>query len=248
MNRILKYCILLTILLSACIHYYSPSKSTSSHLELIDLKDDSLTNAKILVYKRSLDTQMKEVIAVCDCTLTKNGMESTLANFVMLAIEHFCEENYPHLKNKIIPMVNRGGLRTNLNKGEIRIESIYELMPFDNEIVFLTISSTKFKESLDVFCENGKLFNSHISFNIIEKKPFNILIYNEKFDDKNQYLIATTDYLANGGDNSAFFENPILSQSTGIKLRDAIIEYCRFLTKNNKHILPYTNGRISISK
>lgn len=248
MNRLLKRTIIFAFLLSACTHYYAPKTIHSSHNELTQIKDDSLTVVKIAPYKKQLDAQMNEVIASCDSTLTKDGMESTLANFVMQAVEHFSNAHKPELKNKILPMVNRGGLRINLPKGEISVRTIYELMPFDNELVYITITGTKLQEAVTSFCENGKLFNAHLSFRIENKTPIDLKIYNENWNDKNQYTILTTDYLANGGDNLNCFNLPLKLETTGIKLRDAIIDYCRYLTKNNTHILPYKDGRITISK
>lgn len=248
MNRILKYSIILTILLSACKHHYVPVNSTASHYEFSTLPSDSLTNVRIGHYKKELDIKMQEKIAVCDSTLTKEGMESTLANFVMRSMKFYTAGKYPELKNQIVPIVNRGGLRTNLNKGDVTVGSIYELMPFDNELVFITITGEKLSEALHSFCETGKLFNDNISFFIENKKPMNILVNGEKLDDKNQYIIATTDYLANGGDNAVFFQQPIKTQTTGVKLRDVIIDYCRELQKNKTPIVPYKNGRISYTK
>ena len=248
MNRLLKCSIIFAFLLSACTHYYTPKTTTSSYSELKQIKNDSLTVAKIAPYKKQLDTQMNEVIASCDSSLTKDGMESTLANFVMQAVEHFSNTHKPELKNKILPMVNRGGLRINLPKGEISVRTIYELMPFDNELVYITITGTKLQEAVTSFCENGKLFNAHLSFRIEKNKPMDLKIYNEIWNEKDQYIVLTTDYLANGGDNLICFNSPMKLETTGIKLRDAIIDYCRYLTKNNQHILPYKDGRITISK
>lgn len=81
-----------------------------------------------------------------------------------------------------------------------------------------------------------------------KKNPINIKIFGQDWNENENYIIVTTDYLANGGDNCFFFENPVKTESTGVKLRDAIIDYCRNLTKLNKRIIPYKNGRITVSK
>lgn len=248
MKRFLKYSVVLLILLSACKQSLQLSHTEHSHYELKSGREDSLTSAIISPYKNKIDAQMNEVIAMCDSTLTKDGYESTLANFVMQAMDHFVAEKSPDYKGKSIAMVNRGGLRINLPKGEISVRTIYELMPFDNNIVMLTISGKALKEALISFGENGKLFSNNIGFYLDKKNPINIQVFGKDWNENENYIIITTDYLANGGDNCFFFENPLKSESTDVKLRDAIIDYCKYLTNLNKRIVPYKNGRITVSK
>ena len=45
-------------------------------------------------------------------------------------------------------------------------------------------------------------------------------------NNKNNVRVLTTDYLANGGDNMYFLKGKY-QKKLGIKMRDAIIEYCR---------------------
>jgi 2',3'-cyclic-nucleotide 2'-phosphodiesterase (5'-nucleotidase family) len=73
-------------------------------------------------------------------------------------------------------------------------------------------------------------------------------VLGKEIDPNAEYKIVTTDYLANGGDNCSFFANPLSYRVTKIKLRDAILSYCDFLTQNNQHIKPFANGNIIISK
>ncbi len=247
MNRLLKYSILLFILLSACKHYYTPVQTIATHSELKDFKNDSVSIFFIAPFKKELDVKMNEVIAYCDSALTKDGTESSLANFVMNAVEYSVNKTNPELK-KIIPTVNRGGLRINLPKGDISVRTIYELMPFDNEIVILKLNPAKLKEAVNYFCDNGKLFTNYLEFYCDKKNGINLKIHGEILNENSEYTIITTDFLANGGDNCTFFSNPLYYSNTGIKLRDAIIDYCRYLTNKNLHIVPFKNGRISVSR
>lgn len=224
-----------------------PVKTTASHTELKDYKNDSLSTVFIAPYKKELDAKMNEVIAICDSALTKEETESTLANFVMKAVEFSVNKTNPEL-TKFIPTVNRGGLRINLPKGNITIRTIYELMPFDNELVVLKMNAEKTKEAANSFCENGKLFTNYLEFYCDKKSAINLKIHGENWSNESEYTFITTDFLANGGDNCMFFSNPVSYTNTGVKLRDAIIEYCRYLTQNNLHIVPFKNGRISASK
>ncbi len=133
-------------------------------------------------------------------------------------------------------------------KGEITKGNIFEVMPFDNEIVILTLSGQKLKESIDGMLKENKLISFNIFMNVKEKQAENIIFYDSPFDLTKTYKVVTTDYLAMGGDNCHFFGKPISYETTGVKLRDAIINYCESLTKNNIQIRPLRFGRIKISK
>ena len=190
---------------------------------------------------------MNTVIAISDSALTKDGYECTLGNFLLQAVEHYIN-NKSDFTNKCVFIFNRGGLRNNLPSGEITKQNIFELMPFENEIVILTIKGEKLQECINAICTDGKLISFNLSFTIKDKSPKEIKVFGEDFDASKNYYVVTSDYHANGGDNCTFFANPIKSEITNIKLRDALLLYCNYLTKNKTHISPFTNGRIQFSK
>ena len=143
--------------------------------------------------------------------------------------------------------MNRGGLRVNLPKGEIKVLNIFELMPFENELVLVKISGEKLFDCINYLAEKKhpylglqlKIENG----NIKEAK-----IKNDEIDKSKTYTIITSDYLASGGDNFVFLKEPIELKKSNLKIRDAIIEYCIYLSENKKQIIPYTDGRFQISK
>lgn len=247
MIRLLRYCLFLVIL-CACKSHYHVSEVKPSHYELKTAKNDSIANLSVLPYKAGLDKEMKTVIAKSDSSLTRDGFESSLGNFVLMATEEFININRPEIAGNCVLFINRGGLRNNLPMGEITKGNIFEVMPFDNEIVILTLSGQKLKESIDGMIKENKLISFNLLMDLKDKQAENITVYSSPFDINKTYKVVTTDYLAMGGDNCHFFGKPISYETTGVKLRDAIINYCESLTKNNIQIRPLRFGRIKISK
>lgn len=248
MNRFLLHTFLFFIFLQSCTLKHQVVSSNNGHEEIKNQMYDSLTSAIIKPYNEKIAAGMEEVIAKSDTFLTKDGYESTLANFVMAAMEFQYFNTYPQNKEAVISFVNRGGLRSNLPEGVIKVGNMYEIMPFDNEVVILKISGKNLNEAIQSFCENGKLFNSNVEFYIDKKRAINIKIENKPLSDDNEYTILTTDYLANGGDNAYFFGKPLSYSNTGVKLRDVMIQYARHLTQNNRSIKAIKNGRIAGAK
>jgi 2',3'-cyclic-nucleotide 2'-phosphodiesterase (5'-nucleotidase family) len=247
MIRLLRYCLFLVIL-SAGKGQYHVSEVKPGHYELKTAKNDSLALLSTLPYKDKLDKDMKQVIAYSDSALTRDGFECSLGNFVCMAIEEYININKPEIAGSCIIFINRGGLRNNLPIGEITKGNVFEVMPFDNEIVILTLSGEKLKESIDGMIKENKLISFHLSMDVKNKQAENIFAYSSPIDLNKTYKVVTTDYLAMGGDGCSFFGKPISYETTSVKLRDAIINYCETLTKNNRHIIPLRFGNIRISK
>jgi len=236
------------ILLSGCSPKFQPVKSQSLHYDVRTSVADSLTRLSISPYKNRLDGEMKTVIAYSDSSLSREGVESTLANFVMQSMRHFAENQKPSLAGKCVYIVNRGGLRNNLPQGAITKENIFEVMPFDNEIAYLAIKGDKLMECIKAISSNGKLLSTGLSFTIARHEASAIKVLNAPLDPNGTYCVVTSDYLAQGGDNCTFFANPVSYELGTYKLRDAIIEYCQYLSKSNQHIKPYKDVRINLSK
>lgn len=247
MIRLLRYGIFLVIL-SACKGHYHVSETKPSHYELKSSKNDSIAVLSTLPYKQKLDLEMKQVIAYSDSALTKDGKDVSLGNFACRTVEDFVRTNKNEIAGKHIVILNRGGLRNNIPAGEITKGHIFELMPFDNEIVILKITGEKLMECINSMIKDKKLISRNLSFMVKDNEAADIKIWGSPFDIKGEYYIVTTDYLAMGGDNCSFFGKPISYEVTKIKLRDAIINYCSMLTKINKHIIPERTIDIRISK
>lgn len=247
MFRLLKYTLFLVIL-SACKAHYHVSETKPAHYELKSSKNDSIAVLSTLPYKNNLDIEMKKVIAYSDSSLTRDGFETSVGNFVLMATEEYININQKEIADTCVLFMNRGGLRNNLPMGTITKGNIFELMPFENEIVILTLTGQKLKEAIDGMLKEKKLISFFLSMDIKDKQAENIHIYGTPFDINKTYKVVTTDYLAMGGDNCHFFGKPVSYIETKVKLRDAIITYCETLTKNNRNIRVFRFGAIRVSK
>ena len=99
--------------------------------------DSSIWNI-IAPYKKTLDADMNEVLCYAKTNLKKGQPESLLGNWTA----DLCLEEAQDLFQDTIDMVlfNNGGLRASLSEGNITKRDIYQLMPFENELVVLSLS------------------------------------------------------------------------------------------------------------
>ena len=146
-----------------------------------------------------------------------------------------------------VVILNRGGLRVNLPKGDIKVINIFELMPFENELVLVKISGEKLLDGINNIAEKKHPFLG-LKLKIENNKVKDAQVNSAEIDKTKIYTIITSDYLAAGGDNFLFLKAPFEIQKSNLKIRDAIIEYCIYLSENKKQIIPYTDGRFQLSK
>jgi 2',3'-cyclic-nucleotide 2'-phosphodiesterase (5'-nucleotidase family) len=138
-------------------------------------------------------------------------------------------------------LINTRGLRAPLTQGKITVQKIFEIMPFDNEVVIVTYPGEKINELTAAISKaGGHPVSKNIRFHFINNICSNPLINNHPFTHDDYYII-TTDYLADGGDNMIFFNHASNLYKTGLLLRDVIIKY---IEKQNEPIQSSIDERI----
>jgi len=194
--------------------------------------NNELKNAEEFVkviepYKQKLDQEMNQKISHTNTDLTKQGDNSNLGN--LLADYTFDGANEwakNNLKKSVdAALINIGGIRTTIGKGDILLKSVFEVMPFENEIVIIKMKGTDLQGLFDYYAKNQ--VNNPVSHLYIETdngKLSKSLINGQPVNPEQDYYIATSDYLALGGDNMRFFSKGEYI-ATGIKMRDLFIEY-----------------------
>ncbi|MEE2930925.1 MAG: 5'-nucleotidase C-terminal domain-containing protein [Bacteroidota bacterium] len=193
-------------------------ESYEEDLIQVQIHPDSSILSIIQPYKEGIDSVMNEVLCYSNIIISKNKPESLLGNFVTdLCLETFSEQ-------ADICVMNNGGLRAELPKGEITIGKIYELMPFDNELVVVVLNKTEQKDLFEYIVSRGGEPFSGMKINIDTSGNISTSMNTHNKTYTNMRVL-TSDYLANGGDKMRFFENKEQIK-VGLKVRDVIINYC----------------------
>lgn len=167
-------------------------------------------------------------------------------------------------------IINGGGIRASINRGAIKIKDIYTVLPFDNYIVAVKLTGEQIREALEygvsaVEEEAGRFPQvSGIKFTYSRSaKPGSrvkdILIGDKPLEAGKEYIVATNDFLAAGGDGYKVFGEAVRSSKdfavtggmmkgkklafsdSGRWLRDVVIGYI----KEKKMISPSVEGRIT---
>ncbi len=105
-------------------------------------------------------------------------------------------------------LVNMGGLRNILPKGDITVGAVFEILPFENSLCVLTMKGTDMKRLFKAIASLHGEGVSGIRLEINKKgELLNATIGGKPVVDDQLYTVATIDYLADGnGRMDAFLQ------------------------------------------
>lgn len=200
-------------------------------------------------YREEVQAQMSVKLAYAPEAIDKAGeWQTELGNLFAAATIAIADSISRQSQNTGIDfcMLNAGGIRAMIPKGDITVGTAYEIMPFENNIVIVEMAAKDIRELLQYFISDKRPHPlSGLSFTIgKDKLPYNIRINGAAYDPLKTYSVATSDYLYNGGDNMFFFNNGGKMYDTNYKVRDALVAYF----KKRDTIRRLTDNRILVEQ
>ena len=254
-------------------------KITSEFISNYKAQDEDAVNY-IEGIKNKFSDVLQEVVAKSSVTLTtldptthKRAIRNNETN-----LGDFCADAYRAMVGADIAFANGGGIRADIEEGDITYEEIINVHPFGNEICMIETTGQDILDALEVgACEypienGGFLQVSGLSYTIDPSIPssvvFNergqfvkvdgkyrvteVMIGNEPLVLNKTYTLASHNYMIkNGGDGyTMFMDDKIIKDSVVID-NGALINY---ITENLNGVIgdeyknPKGNGRIIIKE
>lgn len=238
------YKIIVLILISSLLNKITVScKEKNTGLKMVrgkqieistEIKSDPNIIKDIKPYKDQLQSKINEVLCYNprDLSRVESELESSLGNFyadvcLESADSIFFEKTSHHID---FALFNYGGIRTAIPEGSVTVEQIFKLMPFENKLVVAHLSGKKVNE---LFSYLAKRKQAHpvagLKLQLKNDAFSTIKIQGITFDPDKSYWVLTHDYLQHGGDNMAFFKEPLDLFTSDYKVRDALIDQLRKL-------------------
>ena len=193
-------------------------------------------------FKDTIDSEMNTVIGYAPQDMTVGRPQSLLSNFVAyLLLER---------ANTIIPtaisVVNMGGLRYPIMKGDITVRSVFAVMPFENECIIVSMTGDAIWQLANEIVEaNGEGYSGMqliVKKNILQR----VYVQGKPLDKTATYRVITSDYLLTGKDGlTALLQHKVLV-NPAIKMRDVILEHIVNETKQGKPIIAEMDNRYQI--
>ena len=117
-------------------------------------------------------------------------------------------------------------------------------MPFDNLVVLQELKGTELQEFLDMTAARGGWPVAGMTMQIKDKKAVNIKINGAPLVPGKTYVVANSDYVANGGDEANVLRK-IPQENRGYLLRDSLFDYINYLMQQGKGITAKEENRVS---
>ncbi len=244
---LLGICAILTLF--SCSRYLTVSQINTKNIpvEIENAGIDSLAESIVKPYRDSIDHDMKKLVGVTSSALVKGKPESKLTNMVSDIILNYASDYCTKQHLNIHPdaaYVNYGGLRASLPQGEITVGHVFELMPFENEIVMIKVSGESIRKMAEKIAARGGEGVSKLKLGIKNETVGTLTIGGKAVDPQAAYWLVTNDYIANGGDQMSMFINPLEKINTKAKIRDVLIQTLAEMYKKDGVIDVKEDGRI----
>jgi len=194
------------------------------------LSETNAIEAFVAPYRSRIDEDLNSILAYAPENIDKKGTwQTTIGNLqstITLASANKIF-NLRENKNVDICLLNNGGIRSIINKGNITTRTAFELMPFENNLVVASLKGEQIFELINYFIKEKKPHPlAGLTFTIDKNDVAkNILIQNQPLDVQKIYFVATNDYLYNGGDSMNFFKKSVNIYDLDYKLRNVWIDY-----------------------
>ncbi|MEM9679536.1 MAG: 5'-nucleotidase [Bacteroidota bacterium] len=211
-----------------------------SHLNRIEGKRISISDSLVLnteidsfikPYRDHVNKGLDSVLAYAEDTYSKydGHLNTAIGNLMADAILQECNPIFKARTGESIDAVlmNHGGIRSIISKGDITTRTAFEIMPFENYAVVVALKGKKIDAMFKFLAKDQKahpISGIQLSLN----KDFTIQsanIQGQPIDTTKVYHVVTTDYQYNGGDNMNFLRPNEGMYNLDYKIRNILIDH-----------------------
>jgi len=182
-------------------------------------------------YRININKNLDNVLAYAVDTYSKsNGkLNTAIGNMMADAVYSRVNPIFKMRTNEEIDFVllNYGGIRSIISKGDVTTRTAFEVMPFENSVVVVKMNGSNIKELIDYLIK-AKRAHPISQLKIVlngEGKAQDITIKGNPIDYSKTYFVATNNYLYNGGDRMDFFQPNDSLYVMDYKIRNVLIDY-----------------------
>ena len=211
---------------------------------MVDSTMDAIQDTQYIAHmepiRAELEAQLNEPIGYAPKDLEVHQPECTMLNWASDALFEIAQQLCPEQVDMAV--VNIGGMRCNWGAGDITFRHVFELMPFDNELVVLTMSGKEILALCDVFAHSGGQGVAGLRMSASNGTLKSAKIAGKNIMPEAYYTLATSDYLSQGNDGMAPLKNHESMWKSERKIRDLYIEYIQQV----KTVEAQVDGRMDV--
>ena len=191
-----------------------------------DIPPDPTVAATVAKYAAQIDVQMKQVVGQTDVEFLnarKAEGDAPIGNLIA--------DSLRAQTGAEIGLMNSGGIRAPLPKGDVSRGAVFSMLPFDNTLVVAQVTGRQVQAILDFAASrsgrSGSLQVSGVAFTVDGGKATEVSVGGKPLDPDAKYTLTTIDYLAQGNDGAEVFLTVKGWRETGVLVRDAFLNYLK---------------------
>jgi len=197
------FLLLVLVVLCACGHQSQRVTGCTTEAIRIDASLDGIQDAAYIAQltpvKAVLEREMNVQIGYAPENMWVRDPECPMLNWASDALWEAAKKVY---SGKVdIAIVNMGGMRCSWQAGPITRCDVFELMPFDNRLVVLTLKGSDIKALCESFATYGGQGVAGMRVKTKGGKLVEVKVGGKPLDLYKNYTVATSDYLSGGTDH-----------------------------------------------
>lgn len=224
---------------------YTNTKINTAYIEVSNtIETNNDIDFFLKPYREHITNDLSKVLAYNPQDLDKasDRWQNPMTNFYADAILETGAPIFNQRTSKKIDfcLLNYGGIRATIAKGDITTRTAYDIMPFENNAIVLGLKGETVYELANFIVQN-KVAHPLSGIEIIVDKDQlikDIKINNQSIDKNETYYVITNDYLAKGGDKMNFLLKATENHSLDYKLRNMFIAYFTKIDTLNPSVQP----------
>ena len=200
--------------------------------------------AALLIGAQPVMAEVKEVIAFSTREMSAHSPESDLSNFV---VDFLRAETAKLVKRPVdVGITNFGGIRVDMPEGDVTLDDIRSMFPFNNKLCYVEIKGEDLLELANQMARRKVQCLSGVKMVVNDHRLESFEVGGKPVDPKKYYGVATVDFLLDGGDSLYIARNARKLIQTDEIIGPAIEAYIRSLTADGKAIEYSTDGRVVV--
>ncbi|MCC8118605.1 MAG: bifunctional metallophosphatase/5'-nucleotidase [Bacteroidales bacterium] len=191
----------------------------------LDSRSDGTIEEIIAPYRASVDSINHNILTYAPHDIAQDSPEllNFMADVAMIRGKQMAE-------NVDLAIINKGGIRRGLLKGDVSEGDLITLMPFFNRYEVIEVPGDSLIANFDIMArQGGQGVSSNVEavYDKTAGKCLSVKINGKSIDPAKTYRLVTIDYLANGGDYMhPLVGTPVIARSETIVYED-LIDYFR---------------------
>jgi 5'-nucleotidase/UDP-sugar diphosphatase len=199
------------------------------------IAEDPVAKAMIAAFQRPIAAFQNEPVGSSSVDLTMNLMANLITDAMLDATRKM---------GAVAAFVNAGGVRSELEAGELTFGELISVQPFSNTLVVMELTGTELAAALQHGVESGGgmlLPSAGTSYRVVDGKVTDIRVADAPLDPARTYTVTINSFTAAGGDAHTVLRDAKGRRTdTGLRDIDVLVDY----VKAHSPLSPKSEARV----